>query len=109
MVNKGQIHEELRYFWGISLNSIKSDDELRRKIRDFDKFRKITQRWIHRIKSHSIWIKICGEIKEQKLGRISKREERENKIKSKINLIYDSKMKSDVIRRDITRKTQIIT
>ena len=29
MVNKGQIHEELRYFRCISSNSIKSEDELR--------------------------------------------------------------------------------
>ena len=38
---------------------------------DFDKFRKITQRQIHGIKNHSIWIKILREIKEQKLGRKS--------------------------------------
>ena len=31
------------------------------------------------------------------------------KIKSKINLVYNSKMKSDVIRREIRRKTQILT
>ena len=29
MVNKGQIHGKLRYFRGISSNSIKSDNELR--------------------------------------------------------------------------------
>ena len=31
------------------------------------------------------------------------------KIKSKINLIYDSKMKFDVIGREIRRKIQILT
>ena len=29
VVNKGRIHGELRYFQGISSNSIKSDNELR--------------------------------------------------------------------------------
>ena len=55
MVNKGRIHGELRYFWDISSNSIELDDELRWEIREFDKFRKKTQRWIHGIKNHSIF------------------------------------------------------
>ena len=38
----------------------------------------ITQIQIHEIKNHSIWMKIVEEIKEQKLDRISKCEEREN-------------------------------
>ena len=33
MVNKGQIHREIRKFMMISSNSIKSDDELMTKIR----------------------------------------------------------------------------
>ena len=37
----------------------------------------------------------------------AKREKTE--IKSTINLFYDSKLKSDVIRRDIRRKTLILT
>ena len=78
VVNKGQMYGELRYFRGIYSNSIKSKKQLRREIRDFDIFRKITERRIHRIQNPRIWIKICGEINEQQLGRKSKHEEREN-------------------------------
>ena len=61
MVNKGQIHREIRYFREIFWNLIKLDDKLMIEIREF---RKITQRRIHRIKNHSIWISNRGEIKE---------------------------------------------
>ena len=44
VVNKGQIHGESRYFLGISSNSIKLDDELRRDIREFENFIKIIER-----------------------------------------------------------------
>ena len=76
VVNKGQFHRELRYFWGISWNSIKSDEELRWEIKDFDIFIKITQ--IHGIKNYKICIKIPEEINEQKLDWKFKLEEREN-------------------------------
>ena len=65
MVNKGRIHSELRYFLSIFQIWWKSDKELRYKIMDFSNFRKRTPRRIHEIKTHSIWIKIHGEIKEQ--------------------------------------------
>ena len=58
MVNKGRIY---RVFWSL----IKLDDELRSDIRENDRYRKITQRRIHRIKNHSIWISNRGEIKER--------------------------------------------
>ena len=64
MVNKGRIHRELGEFREVILNLIKSDDEMVIEIRQFDIFRKKTQRVIHRIKNHSIWIRICGEIIE---------------------------------------------
>ena len=88
----GWIHGELRYFLDILWNSMKSNYELGYEIRDFDRFGKITQRRIHGIKNNLIWIKIRGDIKEQKLDRksITKREKCE--IKSKINLICDSKL-----------------
>ena len=70
MVKKGRIHEELTYFWGALQIRSKSDKELMWEIRDFDIFGKKTQRRIHRIKNHSSWIKIRGEMKEQKLGGI---------------------------------------
>ena len=59
---------------------------------DFDRFRKRTQRRIHKIKNHSIWIKIRIEIKQQTLDRksIAKREKFD--MKSKVNQIYDSKL-----------------
>ena len=75
-MNKGRIHKELRYFWGVLKNLIKWDNELKWEIRKCDRFMKRTSRKIHGIKNHSIWIKIRGEIKKQKLGRISEREER---------------------------------
>ena len=65
MVNKGQIHGEIRDFLEIFWNLIKSDNELEIEIRENDRFRKITQRRIHGIKNHLIWISIRGEIKEQ--------------------------------------------
>ena len=65
MVNKGRIHREIRYFREIFWNLIKSYNELVIEIRENGGFKKITQRRIHRIKNHSIWISILGEIKEQ--------------------------------------------
>ena len=65
MVNKSRIHIEIRDFREIFWNLIKSDNELVIEIRENGRFRKITQRRIHGIKNHSIWISICGEIKEQ--------------------------------------------
>ena len=65
MVNKGRIHGKIRDFREIFWNLIKSDNELVIEIRENGRFRKITQRRIHRIKNHSIWISIRGEIKER--------------------------------------------
>ena len=65
MVNKGQIHREIRDFQEIFSNLIKSDYELVIKIRENGRFRNITQRRVHKIKNHSIWISNRGEIKEQ--------------------------------------------
>ena len=65
MVNKGQIHGQIRDFLEIFWNLIKSDDKLVIEIRENGRFGKITQKRIHEIKNHSIWISICGEIKEQ--------------------------------------------
>ena len=56
---------EIRYFREIIWNLIKSDNELVIKIRENGRFRKITQRRIHGIKNHSIWISNRGEIKER--------------------------------------------
>ena len=60
-------------------------------------------------KNHSISIKICKEIKEQKLdGKlITKREKSE--IKYKINLIYDSKLQSNDTGQNIRRKAHNLT
>ena len=64
MVNKGRIHREIRYFREIFWSMIKLDNELVIEIRENDRFRKITQRSIHGIKNHSIWISNHGKIKE---------------------------------------------
>ena len=65
MVNKDQIHREIRDFREIFWNLIKSDNELVIVSKENGRFRKITQRRIHGIKNHSIWISIRGEIKER--------------------------------------------
>ena len=65
MVNKGQIHSKIRYIREIFWKMIKSDDEIVIENRENSGFRKITQRRIHRIKNHSIWICNRGEIKER--------------------------------------------
>ena len=44
MVNKGQIHREIRDFREIFWNLIKSNDELVIEIRENGRFRNITQR-----------------------------------------------------------------
>ena len=51
------------------------------------RFRKITQRRIHGIKNHSIWISNRGEIKERSGMKFSKIGRTKTKIKSKVNLI----------------------
>ena len=65
MVNKGRIHREIRYFWEIFWNLIESNDELRWEIKENGQFREITQRRIHGIRIHFIWISNRWEIKEQ--------------------------------------------
>ena len=64
-VNKGWIHGEIRDFLLIFWKSIKSVNEFRWEIREIFVFEKRTQRQIHGIINHLIWIKIRGEIKEQ--------------------------------------------
>ena len=75
-------------------------------MKDFCRFRKRSPRRIHGIKNHLIWIKICEEIKEQKLGRNRSQGERKTKIKYRINFIYEMKLKSNAIRTKIRRKTR---
>ena len=65
MVNKGRNHRELRYFLGILQIRSKLDRDLRLEIRYFGVLIKRTSRQIHKIKNHSIWIKIREEIKER--------------------------------------------
>ena len=74
MIHKGRIHWEIRDFWEIFWDTTKSDDELRWEIRENDRYRKRTQRQIHGIKNHSIWIKIHGEIDEQIREKFLKRD-----------------------------------
>ena len=54
MVNKGQIHRELRKFMMISSNLIKSDDELMVEIGENGRLRKRTSKRFYRIKNHRI-------------------------------------------------------
>ena len=50
MVNKVRIHRELGKFLMISSNLIKSDDESKIEIRQFDILRKRTRRRLHELK-----------------------------------------------------------
>ena len=95
MVNKGQIHGEIRDFREIFWNLIKSDNELVIEIRENGGFRKIPQRRIHGIKNHSIWISIRGEIKEQSGEKFLKIGRTKTKIKDEIKLNYDLKLQID--------------
>ena len=62
MVIKGRIHGELGIFERYLQNSVKSDDEMRLEIGQFNILRKITQNRIHGIKNQVIWIRIRREI-----------------------------------------------
>ena len=109
MVNKGLIHRGIRYFWEIFWNLIKSYNELVIKIRENARFKKITQRWIHGIKNHSIWISIRGEIKEQSGEKFPKIRRSKTKIKNEIKLNYNPKLQIDDTWRKISGKTLILT
>ena len=109
MVNKGRIHREIRYFWKIFWNLIKSGDELVIKIRKNGRFRKITQRRIHGIKNHSIWISIRGEIKERSREKFLKIGRLKIKIKKEIKQNYDPKLQIDDTKWEIRGKTRILT
>ena len=87
MVNKGRIHRELRYFRDIFCKLIKLDNELRWEIRENGGFKNLTQRSIHRIKNHSIWISNRGEIKDGSGRKFSesRRTYTESKIEIELN------------------------
>ena len=97
MVNKGQIHREIRYFREIFWNLIKLDDELRWEIREDGGFWKITQRRIHGIKNHSIWISNRGEIKERSGMKFPKIGRLKTEIKNEIKLNCYPKLQIDDI------------
>ena len=95
MVNKGRIQREIRYFRESFWNLIKLDDELVIEIRENDRFRKRTQIQMHRIKNHSIWISIRGEIKERSGEKFPKLRRSKTEIKNEIKLNYDPKLQID--------------
>ena len=63
--------------------------------RENDRFRKITQRRIHRIKNHSIWISNRREIKEQSGMKFLKIGRTKTEIENEIKLNYDPKLEID--------------
>ena len=65
--------------------------------RENGRFRKITQRRIHGIKNHSIWISNCGEIKEQSGMKFPKIGRSKTEIENEIKLNYDPKLQIDDI------------
>ena len=65
------------------------------KNRENDRFRKITQRCIHGIKNHSIWISNRGEIKEQSGMKFLKIGRTKTEIENEIKLNYDPKLQID--------------
>ena len=74
---------------------MKSGDELVIENRENGRFRKITQRHIHGIKNHSIWISNRGEIKEQSGMKFLKIGRTKTEIENKIKLNYDPKLQID--------------
>ena len=62
------------------------------KIRENGRLRKITQRRIHGIKNHSIWISIRREIKERSGEKFLSAIKRKTEIKDEIKLNYDPKL-----------------
>ena len=65
------------------------------EVRKNGRFRKITQRRIHRIQNHSIWISIRGEIKERSGDKFLKIGRTKTKIKDEIKLNCDPKLQID--------------
>ena len=63
--------------------------------RENDRFRKITQRRIHGIKNHSIWISNRGEIKEQSGMKFPKIGRSKTEIENEIKLNYEPKLQID--------------
>ena len=95
MVNKGQIHREIRNFREIFWNLIKSDNKLVIEIRENGRFPKITQRQIHGIKNHSIWISIREEINERSGEKFPKIGRTKIEINDEIKLNYNPKLQID--------------
>ena len=60
--------------------------------RENSTFRKITQRRIHGIKNHSIWISNRGEIKERSGMKFPKIGRTKTGIENQIKLNYDTKL-----------------
>ena len=65
------------------------------EIRENGRFRKITQRLIQKRKKHSIWISICGEIKERSGEKFLNAFKRKTEIKDEIKLNYNPKLQID--------------
>ena len=63
--------------------------------RENGRFRKITQRRIHGIKNHSIWISNRGEIKERSEENFPKIGRSKIEIENEIKLNYDPKLQID--------------
>ena len=66
--------------------------------RENDRFRNITQRRIHGIKNHSIWISNRGEIKERSGMKFLKIGRSKTKIENEIKPNYDPKLEIDDTR-----------
>ena len=71
MVVKGRIHGELGIFERYLQNSVKSDDQMRLEIGQFNILRKITQNRIHGIKNQRIWWRIRREIEDLRKEKFS--------------------------------------
>ena len=65
MLNNGRIHGEIRDFREIFWNLIKSHNELVIEIRENDRFRKITQRRMHRIKITRFGLVFAEKLKSE--------------------------------------------
>ena len=84
VVNKSRIHGEIRKFWDIFWNSIKSDNEMWWEIRKIDKFEKRTQRQVHGIKNIWFGSRFVEKSKSELGKKIWTRRERNPKFKRKL-------------------------
>ena len=107
MVNKGRIHRELGKFFRYLWNSIKSDNELSLGIRQFSILIKIYKFTEYKIKWFGLEFAKKSKFKNER--KFYHEIWLKTEIKLKLNLIYNSKCKSNAKWQKIKMKTRNLT